>query len=130
MAQVLSVTASNQIYLADTMGEMLILLGAADICFMGGSLIGNKVGGHNLLEPAALGIPSITGPSYFNFTDIAKQLIAVRATTVIRNSDELAKEINKLIGNKVKLQQRGKAALQAVQQNQGAITNTLKQLDL
>ncbi|TOP03623.1 3-deoxy-D-manno-octulosonic acid transferase, partial [Vibrio parahaemolyticus] len=57
-----SVTESTQVYLGDTMGEMLLLLGASDVCFMGGSLVGDKVGGHNVLEPAALGIPTITGP--------------------------------------------------------------------
>lgn len=65
---------TTQIYLGDTMGEMLVLIGAADICFMGGSLIGDKVGGHNVLEPAALGVPVITGPSYYNFTEIVNLL--------------------------------------------------------
>ncbi len=56
-----NVTNSTQVYLGDTMGEMLLLLRAADICFMGGSLVGDKVGGHNVLEPAALGVPIISG---------------------------------------------------------------------
>ncbi|GAL05771.1 lipid IVA 3-deoxy-D-manno-octulosonic acid transferase [Photobacterium aphoticum] len=60
------VEASTSIYLADTMGEMLLLLGAADITFMGGSLLGERVGGHNMLEPAALGKPTLTGPSFYN----------------------------------------------------------------
>ena len=59
-----AVGADTQVYLADTMGEMLVFQGAADITFMGGSLLGDAVGGHNMLEPAALGKPTITGPSY------------------------------------------------------------------
>lgn len=51
-------------YLGDTMGEMLVLLGASDVCFMGGSLVGKKSRRHNLLEPAALAKPIITGPSF------------------------------------------------------------------
>ncbi|HGF7228129.1 TPA: lipid IV(A) 3-deoxy-D-manno-octulosonic acid transferase, partial [Vibrio cholerae] len=68
-------TETTQVYLGDTMGEMLILLSTADICFMGGSLLGDKVGGHNVLEPAALGIPIITGPSYYNFKEIIGAMI-------------------------------------------------------
>jgi len=45
-----AVTNETQVYLGDSMGEMMVLLGAADICFIAGSLIGDKVGGHNLLE--------------------------------------------------------------------------------
>lgn len=123
-------TTDSQVYLADTMGEMLILLGAADVCFMGGSLIGDKVGGHNLLEPAALGRPSLTGPSYFNFTDITKQLNNAGATTIIQNSDQLAAQITTLFNNKIMLQQQGRSAHQVVQQNQGAIAKTLQQLHL
>ena len=67
----------SQVYVGDAMGEMLILIGAADICFMGGSLIGDKVGGHNVLEPAALSIPTISGPSYFNFKEITERLLAI-----------------------------------------------------
>ncbi|MFQ0978514.1 lipid IV(A) 3-deoxy-D-manno-octulosonic acid transferase [Vibrio campbellii] len=84
------VTTSTQVYLGDTMGEMLVLIGAADICFMGGSLIGDKVGGHNVLEPAALGVPSITGPSYYNFTEIVNLLAENSLCEVAKNSDEVA----------------------------------------
>jgi len=119
-----------EVYLVDTMGEMLILLGAADICFMGGSLIGNKVGGHNLLEPAAIGLPTITGPSFFNFTDITKQLCNANATTIINNSSELNNQVIHLLTNKEQQEQQGKAALNVVQENQGAITKTLHYLQL
>ncbi|EKO3914486.1 lipid IV(A) 3-deoxy-D-manno-octulosonic acid transferase, partial [Vibrio metschnikovii] len=59
----IKITKDVQVYLGDTMGEMLVLIGAADVCFMGGSLLGDKFGGHNVLEPAALGVPIIIGPS-------------------------------------------------------------------
>jgi 3-deoxy-D-manno-octulosonic-acid transferase len=83
------VTISTQVYLGDTMGEMLTLIGAADICFMGGSLIGDKVGGHNVLEPAALGVPVITGPSFYNFTEIVNLLVENSLCEVAKNSDEV-----------------------------------------
>lgn len=87
------VTESNQVYLGDTMGEMLTLLGSADVCFMGGSLIGDKVGGHNVLEPAALGIPVITGPSYYNFTDIVHLLVQHTLCEVAENTEELTHKV-------------------------------------
>ncbi|MGL6315379.1 lipid IV(A) 3-deoxy-D-manno-octulosonic acid transferase [Vibrio sp. WXL103] len=82
-AQSPDLVASSQVYLADTMGEMLVLMGASDACFMGGSLLGDKVGGHNVLEPVALGLPVITGPSFFNFKEIVEPLIAEHKVTVI-----------------------------------------------
>ncbi|MGR5135921.1 lipid IV(A) 3-deoxy-D-manno-octulosonic acid transferase [Vibrio jasicida] len=89
------VPESTQVYLGDTMGEMLVLMGAADICFMGGSLVGDKVGGHNVLEPAALAVPTITGPSYFNFEEIAHELIGSSQLTVVNDGIELSEHIRK-----------------------------------
>jgi len=125
-----TITDGTQVYLADTMGEMLTLLGAADICFMGGSLVGNKVGGHNLLESAALGLPSLTGPSFFNFTEITKQLCDANATTIINNSNELSNQVIHLLTDKEQQDQQGIAALKVVKENQGAITKTLQSLHL
>lgn len=78
-----------QVYLADTMGEMLILLEAADICFMGGSLIGNKVGGHNVLEPAVLNKAIMIGPSYYNFKEIVDELNTIGAINIINSPKEI-----------------------------------------
>ncbi len=66
------VARATQVLLGDTMGELLFLYALADIAFVGGSLVPN--GGHNLLEPAALGKPVFAGPHLFNFLDIAAQL--------------------------------------------------------
>ncbi|ENH7393854.1 lipid IV(A) 3-deoxy-D-manno-octulosonic acid transferase [Vibrio vulnificus] len=81
---------STQVYLGDTMGEMLVLLGAADVCFMGGSLVGDKFGGHNVLEPAALGVPVITGPSYYNFTEIIDKLMAQKAIMIGEDKTQIS----------------------------------------
>lgn len=119
------VTESTQVYVGDTMGEMLILLGAADICFMGGSLIGNKVGGHNVLEPAALGIPIITGPSYFNFKDIVDNLYKNNAIDICSAADELSKDINNLINNHDTYLSLSKKLLHFIDLNKGAIKLTI-----
>ncbi|AXA34406.1 lipid IV(A) 3-deoxy-D-manno-octulosonic acid transferase [Francisella adeliensis] len=90
----------TQVYLGDTMGELLQLYFIADITFMGGTLIDN--GGHNLLEPAALRKPIISGTSLYNFSQISKALIRNKALIRVRNSQELATNISNLIKDKQK----------------------------
>lgn len=124
-SQCLENIASAQVYLGDTMGEMLILIGASDICFMGGSLIGDKVGGHNLLEPAALAKPLITGPSYYNFTEITTKLQEADAVTIIDSAKSLANELDELFENQQRIKDKGQAALSVVKGNQGAIQKTI-----
>ena len=115
----------TQVYLADTMGEMMMVLSASDVCFMAGSLLGDKVGGHNLLEPAALGLPTITGPSYFNFTDITLQLLQAKATTVCETPDQIATTLIMLLNNRSARTIQGQSAQQVVNKNRGSIDKTL-----
>ncbi len=119
---------TTQVYVANTMGEMIKILASADICFMGGSLSGNKVGGHNVLEPAVVGLPVIIGPSYFNFADITNRLIANKVCTVIKNKEELSIEIIKSSNNKEKLKTKGTLAKQIVKNNSGAISKSLNHI--
>ncbi|WP_318407527.1 lipid IV(A) 3-deoxy-D-manno-octulosonic acid transferase [Photobacterium leiognathi] len=118
-------TPQTQVYLADTMGEMLLLLASSDIVFVGGSLIGDKVGGHNLLEPAAVGKPAITGPSYYNFIDITEQLLHADAIEVCQDSTELAKQVIELFDNRERQHVMGENAKKVVEQNQGAVQRTI-----
>jgi len=119
-----SVTAETQVYLGDTMGEMLVLMGAADVCFMGGSLLGDKVGGHNVLEPAALGVPVITGPSYFNFKEIVDTLRAEKGI-VVCEPVQIGNSIIKLIENNAEYKSLQSAASSVVQNNQGALNRSV-----
>ncbi|MDO8954507.1 MAG: lipid IV(A) 3-deoxy-D-manno-octulosonic acid transferase [Gammaproteobacteria bacterium] len=112
-------TASTQIYLGDTMGEMLLLYGASQIAFIGGSFV--PVGGHNLLEPTALGIPSIIGPNYFNFKEITTMLVASEATYIVKNPEELAERIIELFDSPMLARQRGESGLRVLEQNRGAL---------
>jgi len=119
-----------QVYLADTMGEMLLLIQAADICFMGGSLIGDKVGGHNLLEPAALSKPCLTGPSFFNFTLITQQLIANKSCTLCNNSREISEELERLFNTPSLMKKQGIKALEIVAKNKGSIIRSLSHIQV
>ncbi|OLQ86627.1 3-deoxy-D-manno-octulosonic acid transferase [Vibrio ponticus] len=123
-----SLNQSSQVYLADTMGEMLILLSSADICFMGGSLLGKKVGGHNLLEPTAVGIPSITGPSYFNFKEITEALVEEKIVSITSSEDEIANSLEQFWqSDSTKVKQR---ALQFIAHQGGAIQKSLSHIKL
>ena len=86
-----------QVFLGDSMGELTMLYAAADVAFVGGSLV--RVGGHNLLEPAALGLPALTGPYNFNAPDIAELLIGRGPPSWRRNAREIAAEIVRLLGD-------------------------------
>jgi len=118
------IQATTQVYLGDSMGEMMILLGSADICFIAGSLIGDKVGGHNLLEPAALEKPILNGPSYFNFKEITEQLVAQQACIICNDSNEITASLLRLFNDAKLRQQQGTAALNFVRNNQGALHKT------
>lgn len=117
-----------QVYLGDTMGEMLVLMGAADICFMGGSLLGDKVGGHNMLEPAALGKPVLTGPSYYNFADIVNLFLNNNGLKIVDNSDTLSSNINKLIKDKNLYEKMVNSASNTISNNNGAIVKTMNNI--
>lgn len=112
------------IYLADTMGEMLTLMAAADITFMGGSLLGDKVGGHNFIEPAALQKAIITGPSFYNFSDLAEQLLAQKAL-IVCTAETLADNLSHLLSEKSQAQAMGNNAQKVVLKNQGALQASL-----
>ncbi|MDQ2164237.1 MULTISPECIES: lipid IV(A) 3-deoxy-D-manno-octulosonic acid transferase [Vibrio] len=119
-----------QVYLGDTMGEMLVLMGTADICFMGGSLLGDKVGGHNMLEPAALGKPVLTGPSYYNFTDITEQLIKAEGLEVVTTAKAISKSISQAFNDKNVLHSKSQSTRLVIDKNRGSLANTISAIEL
>ncbi len=115
--------ATTQVLLGDTMGELLFLYALADIAFVGGSLV--PTGGHNLLEPAALGKPVLTGPHLFNFLDIAAQLRDAGALGEINSAGELAAAVVGFWQNPTLADQSRKASLSVLKSNQGALLRLL-----
>ena len=112
-------TQNIDVYLADTMGEMMLLYAASDIAFIGGSFV--NTGGHNMLEPAALAKPILSGESIFNFAQIAQKLQERDALVLVANENELTVELLELIEQPNKAQQMGDAALAVFNQNKGAL---------
>ena len=121
-------SSTDNVYIADTMGEMLLLIGASDICFMGGSLIGNQVGGHNLLEPASLSKPCLIGESFYNFKLITDQLVENNGAIICKNTEEISNELILLFDQPQKMKAMGINALAIVNKNRGALDKTLKGL--
>jgi 3-deoxy-D-manno-octulosonic-acid transferase len=95
----------TQVYLGDTMGELLLLYSASDIAFVGGSFV--PVGGHNMLEAAVLGRPVITGPQLFNFAEISQRLIECRGMQTVINADDLAELVTDLLQDLEKREKMG-----------------------
>lgn len=117
--------SQTNLYLADTMGELLLLYSAADIAFVAGSFA--QIGGHNMLEPAALHKPILTGPILFNFADISKMLIDAKGMMVVNNANELAIQIQRMFNDSALRQTMGENAYQVIAANRGALA---KQIEL
>jgi 3-deoxy-D-manno-octulosonic-acid transferase len=108
-----------QVYLGDTMGELMMLYGASDLAFVGGSLI--KRGGHNPLEPAGWGIPVFSGPHIFNFETIYQRLLDDRGVKLVADADDLAAHVSSLFSDDKERQAIGQRALAVVNKNRGAL---------
>ncbi|MEG0860823.1 MAG: lipid IV(A) 3-deoxy-D-manno-octulosonic acid transferase [Pseudomonas sp.] len=117
------VGSETAVLLGDTMGELLFLYALADIAFVGGSLVPN--GGHNLLEPAALSLPVISGPHLFNFLEIAAMLRDAGALQEIDDAQGLAAEIRRLIELPQDARRMGEAGRAVMKANQGALQRLL-----
>ena len=117
----------TDVYLVDTMGELKALYAAADVAFVGGSMV--PAGGHNILEAAAVGVPVMFGPHMENFKEIARGVLSHDAAIQCQNKDELVKSILALYKQpdyRQALAEKGKAF---VRYNQGAISRICTMLE-
>jgi 3-deoxy-D-manno-octulosonic-acid transferase len=121
------VTRDTAVLLGDSMGELLFLYGCADIAVVGGSFI--ERGGHNTLEPAAWGLPIITGASAFNFREIAELLTQASALTIAADGAALTEQLILLAGDPKLRAERGNAGRQVVEKNRGALQKLITEID-
>jgi len=112
------------IFILDTVGELLYFYSIADIVFVGGSLV--KIGGHNILEPAALGKPILFGPYMFNFRDIADLFIINKAAILVRNQEELKENIRYLLNKPSLIAELRLLAKELILENQGATKRNME----
>lgn len=114
---------NTQCFVIDTMGELLLFCAASDVAFVGGSIA--PAGGHNVLEPAALGRPVIMGPHMFNFEEIAARMLAIGAAVQVKNTAELADSVCELFRDADKRDRMGQAGLRLIDEGRGALARTL-----
>lgn len=115
---------ADQVFLGDSMGELMQFYACADMAFVGGSLIAG--GGHNYLEPAALGLPVLSGPHRFNFTEISELLEQAGALVEVADAEALAGQVIRWLDDAGVARQAGAAGQAVVKANQGALERLLQ----
>jgi 3-deoxy-D-manno-octulosonic-acid transferase len=116
----------TQVLVGDTMGDMVLYYSLADVAFVGGSLV--STGCQNIIEPAALGLPVLTGPSLFNFQRVSELLVASGGMQVVADSSALAAELCRLLQDEAECRRRGMLARVEVLRNQGSTERLVAQL--
>jgi 3-deoxy-D-manno-octulosonic-acid transferase len=119
--------AAAEVLLLDSLGELLEFYAAADVAFVGGSLV--AVGGHNLLEPAALGLPILTGPNNFNGAEVARLLTARGAAAVVRSAPELGTRVGALLDDPAERARIGALGRDSVEASRGALGRLLELIE-
>lgn len=112
------VTPDTRVVLGDTMGEMLAYCAAADVAFVGGSLL--PLGGQNLIEPIAVGVPTLVGPHTFNFAEMTERAIEAGAARRVDDADALVREVRALMGDPPACARMREAGLAFVAAHRGA----------
>lgn len=117
--------SETQVYLADTMGELLLMYAVCDVAFVAGSFA--PVGGHNMLEAAVLAKPIVMGPQLFNFAEASLMLLTAKAMVIVKDANELAYDVMSMFADEKARQKRGENALKVLEANRGSLK---KQMDL
>ncbi len=114
----------KDIVLLDTIGELRSFYGLCDIAFVGGSLV--KVGGHNLLEPAAMKKPIIFSRYMFNFKEISEAIITAGGGIMVKDKEDLYHQLDNLLSNKQQADAMGMQAYKVIEINSGATARTIE----
>ena len=121
-----SIESPIDILLGDSMGEMISYFACADLVFMGGTLV--DTGGHNILEPAAMGLPIVYGPHMFNFNAINDLFLYEQAALQVEDQSGLEKALNTLLADKNLSDEMAGRAKQLIEKNAGAVNKMMSLL--
>ncbi len=116
-----------QVLIGNTMGEMMPLLGASDLVFMGGTWVDN--GGHNFIEPAAWAKPVLSGSSLFNFSEVSRLLIEAGALEIVETPELLSTSVLRLLEDPSLMVKMGQSAKRVAEENRGALERLLSVID-
>ena len=120
-------TPSTQCLVIDAMGQLMTYYACADVAFVGGTM--GEQGGHNALEPAALGKPVMVGPNTVNAKEIVEELIGSEAALQINTQQEFQKEAKRILSDGLLRDKMGQAGLALIEKNKGSLELTLRKID-
>ena len=120
-------TAGDDVFVIDTLGELMPFYACAEVAFVGGSL--QPIGGHNLLEPAAVGTAMVTGPHLHNFAEISKRLKEAGALLIAEDAQGVGVALGQLLEDAAKRQTMVDAGRALVEQGRGALAKTLQMIN-
>lgn len=122
-----SCAPDTAVFLGDSMGELLLFYAAADLAFVGGSLV--PTGGHNVLEPALLGLPVAFGPHMFNFTEAGQRLLDAEAAWQTADAAALATVVDRLLADPQLRRAAGQRGRAVVERHRGALRALLDRIE-
>ena len=110
---------TTQVLLLDSVGELMNFYAASDVAFVGGTLV--NVGGHNLVEPATLGLPILVGPHLKTCRHIASRLEAASVLAKVSSANELSDKAQALLNKPLLRASIGVTARSVIEENKGAL---------
>lgn len=122
-----SCSRQAQCFIIDTIGELMSYYACADIAYVGGSM--GEQGGHNALEPVALGKPVLMGPNMENAQEIANQLLQCNAARCVINQQDFKQAAEEILSDGILRDSMGQAGRDLLGKNKGALELTLKAVD-
>jgi len=117
-------SGDTEVFLVNTLGELLAFYAAGDVAFVGGTLV--PIGGHNLLEPASLGLPVLAGVNNFNSADVARLLVESGAVRIVHDAAELSAAICELLAEPAARARMGASGRKAIEENRGAVDRLME----
>lgn len=123
-----SIQPDTQVYVADSMGEMWLWYALSHVCFVGGSL-NEPGGGHNILEPIALNVPTVLGKNHFNFQTIVDEFVGVGGVKVVEDAEQAAKLLIELLSDYGAAEQLNQQAQKIMSRNKGSLAKHIAVID-
>ena len=117
----------HQVFVIDAMGRLMPFFAASEVAFVGGSLV--PIGGHNVLEPAALSIPVLVGPHTFNFEEITLSLMQQGGAERVASNEALGPDVLALLLDPAKRERMGQAAQKVFDRERGAVHRIMQMID-
>ena len=123
-----AIEQNTQVYLADSMGEMWLWYVMSQACFVGGSL-NEPGGGHNILEPIALNVPTVLGKNYFNFQTIVDEFVEASAVKIVQTAEDTAKDLVQLVYDPALVEHLNLNAANIMEKNKGSLAKHVQVID-